>query len=190
MLTWQSVDEPRLEGARVAFAQARRIRATGSMVTGPQAGTGAFVASYSLATTEDGKLDRLSVRVVSATGERQVQLHRSDDGVWLVDHGQGAERTSFDGAVDVDLYASPLFNTLPVRRLGLHLEQGKHELPVVFVTLPELTVSLVRQSYTSVSVTPEGATVTFASGEFSADLTVDGDGMVLDYPGLARLLRG
>jgi hypothetical protein len=32
--------------------------------------------------------------------------------------------------------------------------------------------------------------VRFSSGSFVADLTVDGDGFVIDYPGLARRVAG
>lgn len=88
------------------------------------------------------------------------------------------------GAYDVDLAGSPLTNTLPIRRLGLaKAETGvAHRLSVVWVLLPSLEVIQADQIYTPVG---EGR-VRYASETFSADLTCDDDGFVIDYPGLAR----
>ncbi|MGH3830589.1 MAG: putative glycolipid-binding domain-containing protein, partial [Pseudonocardiaceae bacterium] len=119
MHAWAGVDRLRLEAARVVLTE-RGLRATGSLVNAPQEGIQAYSASYSLATDEAGVVQRLSVRTAAVTGEHHVTVTRSEEGNWLVDHGQGAVRTSFGGALDVDLAFSPLFNALPIRRLGLH----------------------------------------------------------------------
>src|SRR5215470_12182137 len=185
MLTWQGLDVPRLEGVRLVLSQ-RGMRATGAMVSPATADQPAFATTYSLITGETGIVSRVSVRSVSIDGERQVTLSRSEDGIWLVDHGQGAKRTDFDGAADVDVASCVLFNALPVRRLGLHLRPGKHDLPMVYVSLPYLRVELVRQSYRSNSGGAGPSSLTFTSGKFTADLTVDDEGIVLNYSGLAR----
>jgi hypothetical protein len=185
MLTWLGTGAPRLEGVRVVLAD-RRMRATGAMVSTADGDEQAYSATYSLATTDDGVVSRVSVRAVNADGERQVTLNRSEEGFWLVDHGQGAERTSFDGAVDVDVAACVLFNAIPVRRLGLHRQAGEHDLPVVYVRLPDLTVQVVRQTYRGSPMVAGPPVVSFRQDDFTADLTVDDDGLVVDYPGLAR----
>lgn len=189
MLTWAGVDAPRLEAVRVVTGD-RGIRATGSMVAAGTEAEPAYSASYSLHTAETGLLGRLTVRTVTATGERYVTLNRSDEANWLVDHGTGtgAVRTDFDGAADVDVAYSPLFNAVPVRRLGLHRSAAEHELPMVFVHLPSLEVELTRQTYRTVSLGPERSVVSFESERFNAELTVDSEGLVIDYPGLARRL--
>jgi len=91
------------------------------------------------------------------------------------------------GAFDVDLSGSPLTNTLPIRRLGLlKAETGvSHRLSVAWVLLPSLEVIQADQIYTPLG----GNRVRYASETFSADLTVDDEGFVVDYPGLARLVR-
>lgn len=187
MLTWAGVDASRLEAVRVVVGD-RGIRATGSIVAAETADTAAYSASYSLSTDEAGFVGRLTVRTVTAGGEEHVTLNRSEEGIWLVDHGSGAARNDFDGATDVDLAYSPLFNALPVRRLGLHRAAAEHELPMVFVHLPSLEVELMRQTYRTVSVGTERSVVAFASDRFTVDLTVDAEGLVIDYPGLARRL--
>jgi hypothetical protein len=88
------------------------------------------------------------------------------------------------GAFDVDLSGSPLTNTLPIRRLDLaRAEVGvAHRLSVAWVLLPSLEVVQADQIYTALGA----GRVRFASETFSADLVVDDDGFVRDYPGLAE----
>lgn len=184
MLAWVGVDCLRLEAARVLLGE-RGLRATGSLVSCQQDGIEAYSASYSLSTDEVGVVQRLTVRTTRAKGEQHVTLTRSEEGIWLVDHGQGAARTDFGGALDTDLEFSPLFNALPVRRLGLHRAAAKHDLAVVFVSLPSLEVSRVSQTYRTVALS-EPAVVGLSSDSFETEITVDADGLVLDYPGLTR----
>lgn len=88
------------------------------------------------------------------------------------------------GAFDVDLSGSPLTNSLPIRRLDLaRAEHGvAHRLSVAWVLLPSLEVVQADQIYTAIG----DGKVRYASETFSADLTIDDDGFVLDYPGLAE----
>ncbi|MGH3900368.1 MAG: putative glycolipid-binding domain-containing protein [Pseudonocardiaceae bacterium] len=186
MLAWAGIDGLRLEGARAVLGE-RSIRASGCLVSAQQDSAEAYSASYSLATDEVGVVQRLTVRTLRAQGEQYVSLTRSEEGIWLVDRvgeGAGTVRTSFSGALDIDLAFSPLFNALPVRRLGLHRAAAHHDLPVVFVSLPGLEVGCVQQTYRTAAV-GETTVVSFASELLEAELTVDGDGLVLQYPGLA-----
>jgi hypothetical protein len=194
-VTWRSDDGCCVEGTRLLFGDGG-LRALGRMVHG---GGGAddppFTASYRLVADADGSLRRLAVTSATAVRERHLTLNRTDDGFWLLDTGSGGSRPDFAGAVDVDLAFSPMFNTLPIRRLGLHRGPGDHLLPVVFVTLPELTAEVVEQRYRSVSPLGEGerpgeAVVGFTWNAFAADLVVDADAVVTSYPGVASRLPG
>jgi hypothetical protein len=190
MLTWQAEDGHGLEGVRMLPGHGG-LRALGRMVRVEPGGD--FTASYRLVVGEDGRLARLSLTSATAARERHLTINRTDDGVWLLDtgSGSGAVRDDCAGAVDVDLAYSPMFNTIPIRRLGLHREAGEHTLPMVFVSLPELEVRVVEQTYRTVSVLDEGtghAEIGFRWGDFTADLVVDADGVVASYPGLARRL--
>jgi uncharacterized protein len=91
------------------------------------------------------------------------------------------------GAFDVDLSGSPLTNTLPIRRLDLvKAEPGvAHRLSVAWVLLPSLEVVQADQIYTPLG----DGRVRYSSETFSADLTIDDDGFVVEYPGLAKLAR-
>lgn len=188
MLSWRSDPETDgatgLESARITTSGGG-FRAVGRMIRG--SADGVLTASYRLVVAADGTLSRLAVDVATAAGEHQVTISRSTDGVWLVDDGSGGTRGDFHGACDVDLAFSPVFNALPVRRLGLHRDPAEHVLPMVFVDLPTLSVEATEQTYRTVAAgsDTEPAVIGFAAGEFAADVTVDPDGFVLDYPGIA-----
>lgn len=186
MLAWQGAEGRTLEATRVLLGQGG-LRATGGMVWAPQ-DQAPFSAEYRLFADETGRLSRVSVTSVAEQRERHLTANRTDDGPWLLDTGSGGSRMDYDGAVDVDLEFSPMFNTLPIRRLQLHREPGEAELAMVFIRLPSLEVELVTQTYRTLSVTQDGAVVEFRSGDFVAEISVDADGMVLNYPGLARSL--
>jgi hypothetical protein len=85
----------------------------------------------------------------------------------------------------VDLYNSPLTNTLPVRRLGLHrAEPGRvSTIEAAWVLLPSLAVLPLEQVY---EVLP-GRQVRYSTEGFTAVLQLDAEGYVVDYPGLATL---
>ncbi|MHA6619416.1 putative glycolipid-binding domain-containing protein [Pseudonocardia sp. DLS-67] len=191
MLTWQAEDGHGLEGVRMIPGHGG-FRALGRMVRVEL--DGGFTSSYRLVVGDDGALSRLSVTSATAERERHLTINRTDDGVWLLDTGagSGAVRDDCAGAVDVDLAYSPMFNAIPIRRLGLHRQAGEHTLPMVFVSLPDLEVRVVEQTYRTVSELDERtghAEIGFRWGDFSADLVVDAEGVVTTYPGLARRLE-
>jgi hypothetical protein len=183
MLTWQADDGHGLEGARVLLGPGHTLRALSRLIR-----VGEYTASYRLVVREDGSLNRLSITSATADKERHLTLNRPEEGFWLLDTGSGGARTDFGGALDVDLETSPLFNTLPIRRLGLHKEPGEHTIPMVWVTLPDLEVRREEQTYRTVSVDEQGAVIEFSSDDFSAEIVVDTDGFVVSYPGIARRL--
>ena len=122
-------------------------------------------------TTEQGNLDA----VLSAAGHAAGALPGTEDPDLLY------------GAFDVDLTGSPLTNTLPIRRLNLLSAQKgvAHRISVAWVIVPTLEVVQADQIYTPVS----DGVVRFANETFSADIVVDDDGFVADYPTLAKLIR-
>lgn len=183
VLTWRAHDVARMESVRVVLS-GNRIKAYGRIVAAATDTHPAFSASYDLVTDENGATRRLSLTVTMAERERQLSIARDAENMWLVqNHQNQTKRAAFDGALDVDVAPSPFFNTLPIRRLGLLRESQSVAVPVVYVRIPDLTVDTATISYTNVD----------GSGDFQvrspvADTTirVDGDGIILDYPGLAE----
>ncbi|MET9025859.1 putative glycolipid-binding domain-containing protein [Nocardia sp. NPDC004168] len=180
ILTWRAHDATRMESVRVQL-NGNRIRATGRMIGGAGADHPAFSASYDLVTDENGVTKRLSLRTTTAAGERHASIARDEENYWLVDAGGNHVRSTFAGALDVDVVLSPFFNTLPIRRYDLQHAVEDVQVPVVYVRLPDLLVQEATLIYSSAA---DGISV--LSPVSSATVTVDADGFLLDYPGLAE----
>lgn len=102
-------------------------------------------------------------------------------------HVDGTPRPDLDGCIDVDIRWTPLTNSLPIRRLALP-ENASREIAVAWVGEGDLTVGKQAQRYTRTG-TAAYRFEALDSG-FAADLGVDGDGLVIDYPALFRRLAG
>lgn len=90
-------------------------------------------------------------------------------------------------ALDVDLSGSPLTNTLPLRRLDLlGAPPGTaRAITAAWVLLPSLAVVASRQTYTVLGERQ----VRYTDDTFTADISLDADGYVTHYPGLATASR-
>ena len=115
-------------------------------------------------------------------------------GVNLLSDGEGNWKTSdgravpeLRGCIDVDISVTPFTNTLPIRRLGL-VPTESAELSVAYFEGTKLQPWPETQRYTCLEKSDGGGLYRFLSldGGFSADLPVDADGLVLDYPGLFK----
>ncbi len=104
----------------------------------------------------------------------------ASDGTWRdAEHG---ERADLRGCVDIDLQATPFTNTLPIRRLTL-AAGGSAAIDVLYLDHATLTPRRVEQVYTCLRPWQSGAGVyRYQSPTFTADLPVDGHGLVRDYP--------
>jgi uncharacterized protein len=174
-----------MESVRVQLS-GNRIKAYGRIVAAATASHPAFSASYDLVTDESGATKRLSLTVTLAERERQLSIARDEESMWLVqDHLNQTKRSAYDGALDVDVIFSPFFNALPIRRTGLYQRTDAVTLPVVYVRLPDLSVDQVTISYSSAGPDLE-AGIKLHSPVADTTITVDGDGFILDYPGLAE----
>ena len=194
-LTWAGTDDWRAEQAHVR-TDGDRLTASGvqlGVVPVP------YRLDYRLGTAGRWVTRSLDVDVVGAGWRRSAHLARDDAGRWTyraqaegtVDlPGTGCDAGPLHGALDCDLGLSPLTNTMPILRHGLHREPGAVDLTLAWVSVPDLAVHASQQRYEHVRTTAAGAGVRFSSGSFTADLTVDADGFVVDYPDLARRVHG
>ncbi|GEO16798.1 putative glycolipid-binding domain-containing protein [Microvirga aerophila] len=118
---------------------------------------------------------------LQTTSGHNLHLESDGRGAW---RESGEARADLRDCTDIDIEATPFTNTLPIRRLGLRQDERAAIRPV-YVRVPALTAEPGRQRYTA--LTP-GALYRFESLDslFRADLPVDPEGLVLDYPGLFR----
>jgi hypothetical protein len=173
-----------MESVRVQLS-GNRIKAYGRIVAAAAAAHPAFSAYYDLQTDESGATKRLGLQVTVAERERQLSIARDEENMWLVTDARGESRAGYDGALDVDVVFSPFFNTLPIRRAGLHERAAVITVPTVHVRVPEMSVTAAATSYSSLA--PEqGRGITVRSPVTDTTVTVDADGFIVDYPGLAE----
>jgi hypothetical protein len=187
-LLWQRTD---VHGAEhVVFDDRRGLTARGVAVS---AGPVPYECRYELATDHHWFSQRFEATVAGGGWQRSLWMERTDRG-WRATTSEHGDLTSvlpkalppgvddpdrLADATDIDLYASPLTNTLPLRRLGL--AEGTATVVAAWVLLPSLAVIENAQTYTVLGP----GRVRYASGSFTADLDLDADGYVVHYPGLA-----
>lgn len=141
---------------------------------------------YVLETDTDLVTTRIVVTTRGNGWRRALTLRRAQDGSWS---SRTADTNPLAGALDVDLGLSPLTNTMPVVREGLLDGRGSVEFLMAWISVPGLEVTPAPQRYTALEPDPDGARrVRFESldSDFTAELTYDDEGFVVDYPGLAR----
>jgi hypothetical protein len=120
----------------------------------------------------------------SAFGTRELSLQGDGEGGWLLDSRPAMH---VEGCLDVDLEASAFTNTFPERRLALE-PGGRAEAPAVYVRAPDLRVERLEQRYARLEDEDGRRRYDYAAPAFEVEtvLVYDEDGLVLDYPGLAK----
>jgi len=114
--------------------------------------------------------------------ERRLSIEREEEsGNWLVN---GQRRTDLDACSYIDIMVTPFTNTLPIRNLGLKVGQPR-AFKVAYIKVPELEVTVTDQEYTRLDSADPPTRFLYRnlSSSFTAELTVDSDGIVTNYPG-------
>jgi hypothetical protein len=152
---------------------------------------------YDLTTVEPFVTSVLEVRTEGKDWSRRLELRRAPDGSWSFEvESEGAPDLPVSGgnlepvaeALDCDLGLSPLTNSMPILRHRLHEGGGPVDFLMAWVSVPDLAVHPSRQRYTFLRREHDARIVRYESrgGDFVADLRVDDEGLVIDYPRLAR----
>ncbi|MFG2126709.1 putative glycolipid-binding domain-containing protein [Streptomyces sp. NPDC048751] len=182
VITWDVTGSKGYETAWVEVG-ADALRARGRAVgTTPEP----YWVSYELETTAGFVTQRLRVTAETAERTRTLDLRHDGQGGWTAD---GVRVPEVEGALDCDLGLCPLTNTMPVLRHELHRVPGEREFLMAWVSVPDLAVQPSRQTYTHLGRAGDGGgRVRYASGDFRSDVEFDADGLVVEYPQLARRL--
>jgi uncharacterized protein len=157
---WKLLAVPGSEASEVQF-ESDWLVARGVQI-GP-----AWRLDYELETDRGWVPTRLKASVVGDGFRRSIDLRPGGEG-WV------------EGALDCDIAYSPLTNTMPVLRSGLASRPGAEDFVMSWLSVPELTVHASPQRYEHVS----DGVVRFVSldGDFTADIELDPDGLVIRYP--------
>jgi hypothetical protein len=191
---WAGLDDPRrLDAATINFSN-DSLKAVGTSRATE------YAATWELRTAPGWVTQYLGINVRGFGWSRQLELTHSLNGDWSTTTECAGETDlpaagiadleSLVGAIDCDLGLCPVTNTMPIRRLGL-LNRPVEEthLTMAWVAVPSLEVVQSRQIYSSASSPRGGPNVVFYQSltrDFRSTLSVDEDGVVIEYPSLAR----
>lgn len=177
-LFWAPWSGPGLEHLRLRSADIGYV-ATGT-VLGLADGR-PFRLQYKIKCDAEWHPRKVLLDCLGPDGSRTRLLRATGHGHWKNDHGEIL--SALDGCHDVDIAVTPLTNTLAIRRLKLKPGQAA-ALRVIRVDVPDLQLRRVEQRYTCLDQRSDGMTIRYEgpSGGVAADLPLDADGLVVDYP--------
>ena len=127
---------------------------------------------------------------VGVPGESpKTELLSDGEGNWATSDGRAV--AYLEGCGYVDISETPYTNTLPIRRLGLAPAESA-DVSVAYFDGYELQPWPEPQRYTRLDEGDGGGMYRFVSldGGLTADLAVDSDGLVVDYPRLFKRVLG
>jgi hypothetical protein len=115
---------------------------------------------------------------IERTDGARLALSSDTCGNWQAD---GLPRPDLSGCIDIDLSGSPFTNTLPIRRA--HLPPGEPQrFDMAWIDLATLTIHRDGQVYTRLD--ERRFRYDGVDSGFTAEITVDEDGLVVSYPPL------
>lgn len=145
---------------------------------------GPFRLTYRLTWDESWRLRDARLILATERSTRELHLETDGQGHWRDDNGAiGA----LDGCMDIDIWPTPFTNSFPIRRAPLTIGE-RQEFLMAWVFAPDLTVHPQPQAYTRMADRLYLFESLDGSG-FRAELAVDEDGIVLDYPDLFRRVQ-
>lgn len=172
-VSWQAWDESTTEKLHIQKTN------EGFSIMSTTGGKGSFSMTYEITCDHDWRVKTCRI-AIDGTG-KVLELVSDSSGKWSGTNGAIPNEA---GAIDIDISITPFTNTLPIRRL--HLAEGESaEISVVYITVPDLRLSLERQRYTCLAPYKR---YRFESldGDFTRDIEVDEYGLVTLYPDLFR----
>jgi hypothetical protein len=190
MLVWEWLERPGLDVAVVSREPGGFHVVEGHAVVAWDGDT--LDLRYQLTCDTDWVFRDVTLRTALGNAMHHLTLCHDEAGWWA----DGQARPDLAAAVDIDIMATPLTNTLPIRRSEWTPGQ-RHDFTMAYIRLPELVVVPVAQRYTALEprhfryeLVP-GASYAGPTGApgyhrvddgFTAELEVDADGFVLHYP--------
>ena len=193
-LIWTGVEEWLTETASVELSDGS-LRASGTQLG---AEPEPYRVDYRLDCSDRFLTRELAAVATGAGWRRELRLRHDGAGAWdaqVTDDGE-VPGGSWDGelpdlseALDIDIQNSPLTNTMPILRHGFQ-RGGSGDFLMAFVRTPTLRVEPSRQRYEHVRAAGDRSVVRYLGldSDFTAELELDREGLLVNYPRLARRL--
>ena len=157
-------------------------RAADSVVLAFDDERGPFRLTYRLTWDEAWQLRDAELVLATERSTRSLTLRTDGRGHWRDVDDRALD--ALDGCMDVDIWPTPFTNSFPIRREPMALGERRQFL-MAWIFAPDLTVHPQPQAYTRLA----DRLYLFENldgSDFRAELAVDEDGIVLDYPDLFR----
>lgn len=143
---------------------------------------GPFRLTYRLSWDDAWRLRNAELAVTTARSTRSLRLQTDGQGHWR--HADGHTIDELDGCIDIDIWPTPFTNSFPIRREPIAVGE-RREFRMAWVFAPDLRVQPQPQAYTRLAERLYLFENLDGSG-FKAELPVDEEGIVVDYPELFR----
>lgn len=147
---------------------------------------GPFRLVYRLGWDDAWQLRDAELSVATERATLSLSLRTDGQGRWR--HADGRPIDALDGCIDIDIWPTPFTNSFPIRRSPLRIGE-RREFVMAWVFALDMTVRAQPQAYTRLA----DRLYLFESLDgtgFKAELPVDHDGIVIDYPGLFERVGG
>lgn len=166
-IRWRGLDLDTIEHCHILSSDRdKRIR---SAIIGPN-----FALFYQIKLDEDGNTRKVKIE---RTDGRTLELFSDGAGNWSDDRAEPVP--ALRGCIDVDIWPTPLTNTLPIWRT--ELPPGKPvAFAMVWINATDMSVKRSEQVYTRL----DAERFLYQSADFEAEIETDQDGLVVEYPGL------
>jgi hypothetical protein len=145
---------------------------------------GPFRLSYRLSWDASWQLRSAELVAQLNRSTRTLSLQTDGQGHWQRD---GAAIAELDGCRDIDIWPTPFTNSFPILRSPLTVGE-RREFLMAWVFAPDLTVHAQPQAYTRLAERLYLFENLDGSG-FEAELPVDEQGLVEDYPDFFRRVK-
>ena len=180
-LCWQSLWNPVSPGTGLEHLLLRE-RSADSVIVALDAELGPLRIAYRLAWDEAFRVQEAQLALTHDRGTRGLHLLTDGRGHWR--HRDGRPVEELDGCIDIDIWPTPFTNSFPLWRTPLAVGE-RREFAMAWISAPEMSIAAQPQAYTRL----DERTYRFENLDgagFEARVVVDGEGLVIDYPGLFR----
>jgi hypothetical protein len=139
-----------------------------------------YKIDYHIKTNETWETTFVNIRTQLDNLAELITLEKKD-GKWLLN---GKYENELDNIFDVDISLTPFTNTLPINRLKLK-DKEEQIIEVLYFDIFEKETKCVKQIYTK--LTRFEYVYENYDKSFKANITIDEQGLVVDYPGLFEM---
>ncbi|UFU00140.1 putative glycolipid-binding domain-containing protein [Radiobacillus kanasensis] len=138
--------------------------------------TNAYNLNYNVELDEHWLTKKFSINVDNIYS---LELHTDGEGSWFNSDGELID--SLNGAIDIDISATPFSNSLPINRIDWSINQIEH-FHMVYISVPSLETKKVPQSYHYIRKEGELRYFKYRCYDYETTICVDSNGLVVDYP--------